>query len=306
MSVSVASLVTDDLRASYERDGAVKVEGVFEQSWLDLLATGIEKDIAEPGPLHTIQQSGEDLGYFLTDFCMAQRLEEFRSFVTGSQAAELAACIMDASRISFFYDAIWVKGTRTPKRSRWHQDQPYYSVDGHQFCAIWLALEALEKDVCLELLKGSHRWGRLFKAVTPNYDPYMLDSSYEDLPDIDGHRGDYELFCPDMEPGDILLFNAQVVHGSSANYSTDRPRRAFASRWCDDTIVFESRHATMPLLWDHGLTDGDRLAGSLFPQVLPEPIPNEGARRAEGPEPPPPEVVQRVMADVARRMAATQ
>ncbi|MCH8925869.1 MAG: glycosyltransferase, partial [Proteobacteria bacterium] len=69
---------------------------------------------------------------------------------------------------------------------------------------------------------------------------------------------------------DLLLFNAHVVHGSSSNYSTDRPRRAFSSRWCDDTVLFEARHATMPLLWDHGLSTGDRVGGSLFPQVLPE------------------------------------
>ena len=118
-------------------------------------------------------------------------------------------------------------------------------------------------------------------------------------------RDDYDLFCPDMEPGDILLFNAHVVHGSSANYSTDRPRRAFSSRWCDDSVIFQARHATMPLLWDHGLSNGDRIGGSLFPQVLPESIPSEGTRRAEGPEPPYPAYVKRVMSAIAERMTAT-
>ena len=107
-----------------------------------------------------------------------------------------------------------------------------------------------------------------------------------------------------MEPGDLLLFNAHVVHGSSANYSIDRRRRAFSSRWCDDSVIFEARHATMPLLWDHGLSNGDRLAGSLFPQVLPESIPSEGAPRAEGREPPDPAYVQRVMSAIAERMTA--
>jgi hypothetical protein len=156
----------------------------------------------------------------------------------------------------------------------------------------------------LEFVKGSHRWSRRFKAVTPNYDPYMMDSDYEDMPDIDGQREAYDLFCPDMEPGDILLFNAHVVHGSSSNDSTDRPRRAFSSRWCDDSVVFLARHATMPLLWDHGLESGDRVGGSLFPQVLPETIESEGARRAEGPEPPHPAHVQGVMRAIAERTQA--
>ena len=113
--------------------------------------------------------------------------------------------------------------------------------------------------------------------------PNLLDSDFEDAPDIDAHRGDYDLFCPDLEPGDALLFDAQVVHGSSANYSTDRQRRAFASRWCGNGVAYEARHATMPLLWEHGLANGDPLAGSLFPQILPQPIPAEGARRAGRP-----------------------
>jgi hypothetical protein len=100
----------------------------------------------------------------------------------------------------------------------------------------------------------------------------------------------------------VLLFNAHVVHGSSANYSTDRPRRAFSSRWCDDRVVFEARHPAMPLLWDHGLSNGDHVAGPLFPQVLPEQIPSEYERRAEGPEPPDPAYVQRVMGAIAERM----
>ena len=67
-------------------------------------------------------------------------------------------------------------------------------------------------------------------AVTPDYDPYMLDSNFEDAPDIDAHRDDYELFCPDLEPGDLLIFDAHVVHGSSSNASSDRPRRASRGR----------------------------------------------------------------------------
>ena len=70
---------------------------------------------------------------------------------------------MGATRVSFFYDAIWVKGTVTPKRTRWHQDQPYYPVDGSQFCAIWVPLDPVDEESSLELVRGSHRWGRWFE-----------------------------------------------------------------------------------------------------------------------------------------------
>ena len=143
-----------------------------------------------------------------------------------------------------------------------------------------------------------------FKAVTPHYEPYLLESDFEDPPDVDARREDYDLFCPDLEPGDCVIFNAHVVHGSSGNTSTDAPRRAFSTRWAGEGVRFESRHATMPLLWDHGLVSGDEIGGSLFPQVLPRPIPKEGERRARGPEPPEPEFVKRVLAEISARPSA--
>ena len=48
-------LVTDETRDAYRRDGAVKVEAVFDQHWLEKLASGVADDVAEPGPLHTLQ-----------------------------------------------------------------------------------------------------------------------------------------------------------------------------------------------------------------------------------------------------------
>jgi hypothetical protein len=56
---------------AYESDGAVCLRGAFARSWLARLAEGMEQDIAAPGPLHTLQQSAADPGFFLTDFCLA-------------------------------------------------------------------------------------------------------------------------------------------------------------------------------------------------------------------------------------------
>jgi len=92
-----------------------------------------------------------------------------------------------------------------------------------------------------------------------------------------------------------------VVHGSSANTSTDTARRAFSSRWAGVGVRLQERWATMPLLWEHGLLEGEELAGPLFPRVLPSPIAAEGERRARGPEPPDAARVQRVLSAIARR-----
>jgi hypothetical protein len=124
-------------------------------------------------------------------------------------------------------------------------------------------------------------------------------SDFEDPPEIDAHRQDFDLFCPDLEPGDCLIFNAHVVHGSSSNHSTEVPRRAFSTRWAGEGVTYDPRHATMPLLWSHGLTAGEPLAGPLFPQVLPAPLADECERRTAGPEGPAPELVKAFLAKAA-------
>ncbi len=131
----------------------------------------------------------------------------------------------------------------------------------------------------------------------------MMDSDLEDPPDVDSHRESYDLVCWDVEPGDVLIFNGLVLHGSTGNHTTDRPRRAFSTRWAGEDVRFSPRHATMPLFWRHGLKPGDPLGGPLFPRILPSPIESEGAVRERGPEPPDPGIVKDVIGRVSEVMA---
>lgn len=281
--MSAFSITARDIE-SYENDGAVCLRGAFEQRWLDLLAEGTDKDIAAPGPLHTLQQSAADPGFFLTDFCLAQRLEEFRAFVFDSPAGEAAARLMGSKRINFFYDGIWVKGEGTPKRTRWHQDQPYYPVDGRQICVIWLPLDPVPREVCLELVAGSHRWGRWFKPelTRAGQDLYPEDASLERMPDIEGERAQHRILTWDMTPGDCILFHGLTVHGAPGNASRQRRRRAVSSIWLGDDAVFARRPgAVRPNFEGHGLAPGDSMDSPYFPRAWPSdgrPDPQHAAR----------------------------
>ncbi|MGH3196298.1 MAG: phytanoyl-CoA dioxygenase family protein [Streptosporangiaceae bacterium] len=56
---------------------------------------------------------------------------------------------------------------RTRQRTPWHQDQPYYNVDGPGVSA-WIAVDPVPEDGCLELLAGSHRGPRLMPRTFLN------------------------------------------------------------------------------------------------------------------------------------------
>jgi ectoine hydroxylase-related dioxygenase (phytanoyl-CoA dioxygenase family) len=289
--------------ASYDRDGVLFARGLFQQSWIERMAAALDHAVANPtdyGNTVSLRDQG-----FSGDLFLWKEHDDFRDFIYESPASHIAARLLRSKRVNFFYDQLFVKPAGCHVATPWHQDVTFWPVAGEQLCSMWLTFDPVSRESSgLEFVRGSHTWPSRYKAVTPDYNPYMMDSDLEDPPDIDAHREDFDLVSWDMEPGDVLLFNARVLHGSTGNHTTDRPRRAFASRWGGDDVRYEPRHATMPLFWRHDLLPGDRLGGPLFPRILPEPIAAEGARRSEGPEPQDPDVTEAVIEQIQTGMKA--
>jgi ectoine hydroxylase-related dioxygenase (phytanoyl-CoA dioxygenase family) len=257
----------------YERDGAVCLRGAFDPEWVELVRRGIEQDLTALGPLHTIQQDKDAPGYFVTDFCMSQRIPEFRTFALESPAAEIAAMLMRSTKCNFFYDGLWAKGPGTPKRTRWHQDQPYYPVDGRQICIVWMPVDWVASDSSLECVRGSHLWNRWFQPELSR-DAALLfgadERSFARMPDIEGSRERYDIVSWDVAPGDCVVFAGLMIHGAPGNASDKNPRRALSTIWLGDDAVFAERPGRVrPYFEGHGLRPGDPMDCDYFPRVWP-------------------------------------
>jgi hypothetical protein len=175
--------------------------------------------------------------------------------------------------VQFFYDALWARGPGTAKRTRWHQDQPYYPIDAEQVAIMWLPVDPVTTATCLECIRGSHRWGRWFQPELSR-DGAMLfgagECSYEKMPDIDSHRDDYDIVSFDMSPGDCIVFAGLTVHGAPGNSSDRRQRRALSTVWMGDDAVFGARPGKVrPCFEGHGLNPGDPMDCDYFPRVWP-------------------------------------
>src|SRR5690349_3207149 len=109
---------------AFERDGAIYLRQAFDTRWLDLIAEGIEREIAAPGAGFVEQQKRGLPGRFMTDYCPAQRIREFQDFITKSPAAEIAGRVMRSSTSQFLMDVLWIKEPGTVKPTAWHHDQP--------------------------------------------------------------------------------------------------------------------------------------------------------------------------------------
>ncbi|HEY0202327.1 MAG TPA: phytanoyl-CoA dioxygenase family protein [Burkholderiaceae bacterium] len=261
--------ISEAQKQAYREDGAVCLRGHFAD-WVEPLREATERVLAQPGPLGTHYGKEGHQGTFRGDRYMWTFDEGFRRFALEGPGARIAAELMGASQSRLFYDHLLVKEPGAESPTPWHQDLPYWCVDGDQICSLWIVMDHVEQDSgLLQFVRGSHLWNRRFRAPDFRYrEDYA--SELEPMPDIDADPMRYELLQWDaLEPGDALAFHAMAVHGAPGNARPDRRRRALSVRWMGDGVRYrEHSNVTRPIR-DPGLRDGDPVGGDLFPRVWP-------------------------------------
>ncbi len=137
---------------------------------------------------------------------------------------------------------------------------------------------ATMRSVIRAAFHGVHRRLEEEMACAP------LPNGQTGLVSIEAHRDQLPIVSWDVEPGDALIFSLRTLHYSTGNASETGTRRALATRWLGDDTRYAPTTGNLPVFWRHGLRPGDRFGGPLFPQILPDVVPGEGAERFAGPE----------------------
>ena len=90
--------VDQALVEQYRADGCVVVRGLFSPDEVDTVREGIERNLAEPGPLFGVASRDDDPGRFVEDFCNWQRIPEYRAIAFDSPAADVAPALLQFDR----------------------------------------------------------------------------------------------------------------------------------------------------------------------------------------------------------------
>ena len=250
---------------SYRNHGAILIKNVFNP-WIDLLRTGFEKVLKEPGP-HARENVKNEEGRFFEDYCNWQRIIEFKKFAEESPAAQIVAEATESSSVQLFHEHIFVKDPGTSKETPWHQDMPYYCLEGNDTGSFWIPLDTITKDNTLQIVLGSHNFPKLIRPTKwSNNQPWYKDEeNFMNMPDIKSMEKD--IFKPEMNLGDAILFNFKVLHSSPGN-SENIPRRAFSMRFIGDDVKYIDRDGeTSPPFKDINLKTGDKMRKDWFPVV---------------------------------------
>ena len=261
--------ISQDQIDAFARDGAVCLSGLFAD-WVDEIKDGIATNMRDPGPYAAENLQAGEAGRFFDDYCNWQRIPAFADIMASSPAPAVAAALMQSHHAQFFHDHVLVKEPGTSKPTPWHQDAPYYFVEGTQTVSFWIPVDAVD-DASLRVIAGSHKWDKMVLPVRwlaeDNF--YANDDDFLPVPDPDAEPDKFLTLEWAMQPGDAVAFDFRAVHGARGNMATTR-RRALSLRYVGDDARYVTRPGpTSPPFPGHDMQDGARLRSDWFPVVWP-------------------------------------
>lgn len=241
MTATSATLAED-----FRRDGAVVLRAVLSAAEVDALRAGIDAVLESPSPRAKVASAPDDPGFFLEDFCRWRDVPPFAEFVTTTRLAAVAADLMQSSTVTLYHDHVLVKEPRTRQRTPWHQDQPYYDVEGVQNVSFWIPVDPVPLESSLEMVAGTHLGPWLMpRSFLDHQAKWFPEGSLGEMGDIDGRLESVpsQLRRWALEPGDAVAFHMLTVHGAPGVAGPGR-RRVFSLRVLGDDMVYAPRSWT--------------------------------------------------------------
>ncbi len=283
MNTTLPREITADEIATYHSDGVIVLRQLFDADWIELLDRGLIANCDRPTVRSRVwdrDSAGRTMFY---DSQAWQGIDEYRQYIFDSPAATLAAKVMGSARVNFYFDAVFVRSPGSQFQTPWHQDEPYWSVEGYDTCTLWMPLTPVAKENALAYVPGSHRldtvfdqfnFGELNPDGKQNVDQVDFSAiAATRFPDIDQDPERYGVVSWDMQPGDCIVFNSRIMHGGSGRLAKDRDLRVFTTKWLGDDVRIKFRAEGMDpdhteVMTARGLKPGDRPGTDLYPQII--------------------------------------
>lgn len=211
------TVLTDAQVAAYHRDGFVVARGMFDQEEIDLLGRTAREDRAldqrsfgrkdgEGGSvrLSLWNQPGDNI---------------YGMFARSARLVDSMEKLLDGE-VYHYHSKMILKDPKVGGAWTWHQDYGYWYHFGCLYplmASVSIAVDpATKENGCLQVIKGSHKLGRVDHVLSG-------DQAGADLERVEEALKRMELVYVEMEPGDAVFFDCNILHRSDQNKS-DNPR----------------------------------------------------------------------------------
>jgi ectoine hydroxylase-related dioxygenase (phytanoyl-CoA dioxygenase family) len=261
-----------ELRRAYREDGVVLIKQLLDPASVALAEQAFRWSLDNPGPASSRPFEGVE-GSFYQDLCnpAVPRNEHYQAFLHDSPLAGVVAAIWDDPQIWFMYEQVFLKEGGESRRTPWHQDAPYLSVDGDQLAVAWITFDHVDAPDSLEFVRGSHR-ATLFNtsAFDPDDETLPLYDGLPQLPDIEADRRKFDIISWAVDPGDVLLFHPAMLHGGAPTHPGGR-RRTLTLRFFGRDAVYVARpgDGVAPMVdgLRERLSPGEPFRHEVFPEL---------------------------------------
>lgn len=247
MSVSP---VSERHRQTYAQHGAVRVEGVFDEPWLDAFSDAVMQLIEDtragrlspperPDPAYGRMHLEDHDGY-VRAINLLPYAPPIRRLLLASPAAQVVGEVIGASSLRLWVDGIFLKTGNAPQTATpWHNDECTYSFVGEHRPSLWIALTDVDEDNSpLITLSGSH------------LDPWRYHSPFS-RQDVETPLGflpwqhlvdrvnapDAPVMTWPARRGDVIVLHPKTIHGSlPRNSAQPGMRLGYSVRWLGDDV----------------------------------------------------------------------
>jgi ectoine hydroxylase len=206
----------DEVKA-YENDGFVLVRGMLDEEEIGLLSRAAREDRVLDQ--HSFGRADGEGG--------TVRLSSWNhpgdtiyGMIARSDSIVGSAEKLLGGEVYHYHSKMIMKDARVGGAWAWHQDYGYWYNNGvlsPLLTSAYIAVDrATRENGCMQVIKGSHKLGRVDHGV-------MGEQTGADLERVREILKRMELVYVEMEPGDTLFFHANLLHRSDQNRS-EHPR----------------------------------------------------------------------------------
>ena len=241
MKRSVLNISDEDI-ARYGCDGAALLKGVIGTDTLKTIESGIEEIYRSPGH-HSKFTGTTRLGETLVAEYVSRHSDALRAVLFNNGiVGKIAATMMHTPSAQLVLDQVFYKAKGPIVPTPWHQDTPFLRVRGEELIRVWIPCDYSPRALTVQVVRGSHRWNVVYNTSGEHKNPTSVvegeagggyegvgNPSLPPIPDIVRYRESFEILSWDVEPGDALVFQGNVLHGADGHPGADTPRRAFAA-----------------------------------------------------------------------------
>jgi ectoine hydroxylase-related dioxygenase (phytanoyl-CoA dioxygenase family) len=211
-------LASDDVRR-FSEDGYVVARGLLTSDETDLLGHIARADKALADSAYGRQDA---TGLPVTLALRNELSDDIYSAIARSERVVRSMETLLDGEVYHYHHKLILKEPRVGGAWEWHQDYGYWYHNGCLLPDMGSCLIAIDpatkENGCLQVLRGSHKLGRIDHGRTG-------DQTGADMERVNVALQRLDLVHVELEPGDAILFHANLLHRSDQNRS-EHPRWA--------------------------------------------------------------------------------